>query len=112
MSKWLNKYKFELYICKKICKKYVYEIYMKEVLNTHKNMKGGCKKDRVRFVSVIFSARTRGSWAQNRTHLNMSKHQKTLPSCEGDWALEQIDKSVGGVSLLGHIQRPPGHGAH
>lgn len=49
-----------------------------------KNMKGVCKKNRARFVSVMFSARTRGSWARNRTHLNMSKHQKTLLSCEGD----------------------------
>ena len=58
---------------------------------------------------VVPGARTRGDGNKQKHvkfHLNLRKHF----CCEGDRALAQVAQSSGGVSILGDIQKPSGHG--
>jgi len=48
--------------------------------------------------------------AQNETQEGPSKHQETLLHCEGDQALAQVAQGDCGASILGDIQKLPGHG--
>ena len=39
-----------------------------------------------------------------------SEHQETLFNCEGARVLAQVAQGSGGVSILGGIKKPSGHG--
>ena len=52
-----------------------------------------------------------GAWAQTDMQEAPSEHQKTLFHREVDGALAQAAQKGGGVSILGEIQKPPGHSA-
>ncbi|KAK4828652.1 hypothetical protein QYF61_000300 [Mycteria americana] len=52
----------------------------------------------------------RKQWAQTETQEVPSEHQEKLFYTEGYQALAQVALRGGGVSLLGEIQKPFGHG--
>ena len=58
---------------------------------------------------MVPSDRTRGSGQRVKQEVP-SEHQETLFYCEGDRALAQVAQRSGGVSHLGDIQKPSGHG--
>jgi len=49
-----------------------------DLIDVHKHLKGGCKEDGVRLLSVVPSDWTRGQWAQTETQEVRSEHHKTL----------------------------------
>ncbi|KAK4827595.1 hypothetical protein QYF61_019497 [Mycteria americana] len=53
------------------------------VVNAYKYLKGRCKEDRARLVSVVPSNRIRGNGHKLKQEA-LSEHQKTLFYCEGD----------------------------
>jgi len=49
--------------------------------------------------------------AQTETQDVPSENEETLFYCKGDHALAQVTQRDGGVPILGHIQKPSGHGS-
>lgn len=70
----------------------------------------GYKEDEARLISVEPSDRARGNGQKlkhRKLHLNIMKH---FFYCEGGQVLAQAAHEDCGVSVLGNIQKPPGHG--
>ncbi|KAK4824359.1 hypothetical protein QYF61_013694 [Mycteria americana] len=83
----------------------------RDLINVYKYLEGGCKEDRARLFSVVPSNRARGSGHRPKHGgfpLNIRKHFFTED--EGDQALAQVVQRACGVSILGDIQKPFGHG--
>lgn len=61
-----------------------------DLINVYKYLKEGCNEGRARLLSVIPSAKTRGS-GQKLAHSNVSsEHQEKIHSCAGDGALAVV----------------------
>lgn len=72
------------------------------LINHYKHLEGGCKAEGTRLFSVVPSNRTRGSMCK----FNTKEHFSTATEAK------QWKRSQGGcgVLILGHIQKPSGHG--
>ena len=81
-----------------------------DLLNVYKYLKGRCKEDGARLFSVVPRDKTRGNGHKlkhRRLPLNIRKHFLTV---RRDQALAQVAQGGCGVSTLGDIQKPSGHG--
>lgn len=74
-----------------------------------KYLKGRCKEDEFRLLSVVLSDRSRGNGhiMKRRFPVNIRKH---FLHHEVDRALTQATQGGCGVSFLGDIQKLSGHG--
>ena len=81
-----------------------------DLTNVYKYLKGGGKEDRAKLFSAVPSDRTRGN-GHNLKHRWMPLNiRKPFFHCEGDRALAQVAQGGCGVSFLGDVQKPFGHG--
>lgn len=84
-----------------------------DLINVSNYLNGGCKEDRARLFLVVPSDRTRSNEHNLKRQEVLPDLQEALCHCAGDHSKEQtrIAQSGCGVSLLGDLLKPPGHGS-
>ena len=55
-----------------------------DLISVYEYLKGGCKEDGARLLSVVPSDRTKGNWHKLEHRRFLSDHKERLFYCEGD----------------------------